>query len=261
MDFLKDHFRVWSLYWIFGIVVAVVLAAGIWTVVRITHIAWAAREVKSVLKIEPASSVIETATGTAKKRTSELILPFATVPELGLTLYLYAPYKKIRGIGYHESSHTRAYSLTPVGKCLRNDNAWDVDVALESQVEVPVYYIMESRGEYAAGTTVADIAMDSGTPVLAPVSGTITKIESKVIYDEYDDLQIEMIPDGLPNVRVAFLHIEKIQIKAGDKITQGKTVMGIPRDWRPYFASELDDYIKPPMPHVHIQVNRPQPEQ
>lgn len=258
MDAIKEHFRVWSLYWILGIIVAIVLGTGIWTVARITHIAWAARAVKTVMKIEPASDAIETATGTAKKRTSDLILPFASVPELGLTLDLYAPYKKIRGIGYHESSHTRAYSLTPIGQCIRNDNAWDVDVPLDSQAELPTYYIMESRGEYAAGTTVADIAMDPGTQVLAPVSGTVVKIESKVIYDEYQDLQIEVIPDGLPNVRVAFLHIDQIRIKVGEKITQGKTVMGIPRDWRPFFASELDDYVKPPMPHVHIQVNRPE---
>jgi hypothetical protein len=259
MDAIKDHFRVWSLYWILGIFMAFVLAAGIWTIARVAHIAWAARAVQTVLDIMPASSAIDTATGTAKKRTSELVLPFATVPELGLTLYLYAPYKKIRGIGYHESSHTRAYSLTPIGQCLRDDNAWDVDVPLDSTADLPAYYIMETRGEYAAGTTVADIAMDPETQVLAPVSGTVVKIESKVIYDEYQDMQIEVIPDGLPNVVVAFLHIDQIRVRVGEKMTQGKTVMGIPRDWRPYFASELDDYIKPPMPHVHVQVNTPEP--
>ncbi len=235
------------------------LAIGSWTAVRVTQTAWAAKAIQSALKIKPATDTMETATGTAKKRTSKLILPFATVPDLGLTLYLYAPYMNIRGIGYHESSHTRAYSMTPIGQCVRNDNAWDTDVSLDSQAKLPTYYIMESRGEYAYGTTVADIAMDPGTPVLAPVSGTVSKIESKVIYDEYEDLQIEVVPDGLPNVRVAFLHIDQIKVKPGDKLTQGKTVMGIPRDWRPYFASELDDYIKPPMPHVHVQVNTPEP--
>jgi hypothetical protein len=239
----------------------ILLALGVWTVARVTRTAWAAKAVKSAMTIKPAVDNMETGTDTAKKRTANLILPFATVPELGLKLYLYAPYKNIRGIGYHESSHTRAYSLTPIGQCLLNDNAWDLDVPLDSPAELPTYYIMKSRGEYAYGTTVADIAMDPGTPVLAPISGTVIKIESKVIYEEYEDLQIEVVPDGLPNVRVAFLHIDQIKVKAGDKLKQGKTVMGIPRDWRPYFASELDDYVIPPMPHVHVQVNTPEPGQ
>jgi murein DD-endopeptidase MepM/ murein hydrolase activator NlpD len=261
MNSVREHFRIWSLYWIFGAIVVVALGVAVWTVAKVAREAWAAKAVESTMAIKPAAGAIETATVTAKKRTSELILPFATVPELGLTLYLYAPYKNIRGIGYHESSHNRAYSLTPVGRCLANDNAWDLNVSLDSQAQLPTYYIMESRGEYAYGTTVADIAMDPDTPVKAPISGTVLKIETKVIYDEYEDLQIEVVPDGLPNVRVAFLHIDKIKVKAGDKLKQGKTVMGIPRDWRPYFASELDDYVKPPMPHVHVQVNTPEPGQ
>ncbi|MFA5867850.1 MAG: M23 family metallopeptidase [Actinomycetota bacterium] len=261
MNPVREHFRIWSLYWALGAVVVLALVAGAWTVTRVARSAWAAKAVKSAMTIKPASDTIETATDTAKKRTSKLILPFATVPELGLTLYLYAPYKNIRGIGYHESSHLRAYSLTPIGQCLINDNGSDVDVSLDSKAQLPTYYIMETRGEYAYGTTVADIAMDPGTPVLAPVSGTVIKIESKVIYEEFEDLQVEVVPDGLPNVRVAFLHIDQIKVKPGDKVKQGKTVMGIPRDWRPYFASELDDYVKPPTPHVHVQVNTPEPGQ
>ncbi len=261
MSQVREHFRIWGLYWILGVIVVLALAIGAWTTAKVARSVWAAKAVESPMTIKPASDALEMATGTATKRTSKLILPFATVPELGLTLFLYAPYANIRGIGYHESSHTRAYSLTPIGQCLINDNGWDVDAALNSRAQLPTYYIMESRGEYAYGTTVADIAMDPGTPVLAPVNGTVLKIEPKVIYDEFEDLQVEIVPDGLPNVRVAFLHIDQIKVKPGDKLKQGKTVMGIPRDWRPYFASELDDYVKPPMPHVHVQVNTPEPEQ
>ena len=260
MKAVKEHMRVWSLYWFLGAVLLIIVIIGAWAVKTAVDAVAVSRAVQQDLALKGGvgSGTVEKS---LEKRAGALVLPFATVAEFNLTLYLLAPYKNIRGIGYHESSHTRAYSMVPIGQLLKNDNAWDLDVELNSVAPLPTYNIMETRGEYAYGTTVADIAMDPGTPVRAPVSGTVIKIEPKVIYDEYEDLQIEVIPDGLPDVRVAFLHIDNIKIKPGDYLAQGKTTMGIPRDWRPYFASELDDYVKPSMPHVHVQVNRPEPGQ
>lgn len=258
MNALKEHFRVWSLYWLLGTAVVVAMIGVFWTVSTIVQAAQVNKTVASGIVLKTASGPDEAATGTVKKRMDGLLLPFARLPQFGLTLFLPAPYGKIRGVGYHESSHQRAYSLTPVGKLYKNDNAWDVDVSLDSAAPLPAYNIMESRGEYAAGTTVADIAMDPGTPVWSPVNGIVTKIEAKVIYDEYEDMQIEVVPDGHPDLIVAFLHIEGIKIKVGDHLTQGRTVMGIPHDWRGVIPSEIDDYVTPPMPHVHVQVDRPE---
>ncbi|MFH1736757.1 MAG: M23 family metallopeptidase [Actinomycetota bacterium] len=260
MNVVKEHMRIWSLYWLAGAVLLIIVILGAWGIKMAVDTAAVGRAVQqdTALKGSVGSGTVEKS---REKRAGALILPFATVAEFNLTLYLPAPYKNIRGIGYHESSHTRAYSMTPIGQLLKNDNAWDLDVELNGTAPLPTYNIMETRGEYAYGTTVADIAMDPETPVRAPVSGTVLKIESKVIYDEYEDRQIEVVPDGLPDVRVVFLHIDNIKIKPGDHLTQGKTIMGIPHDWRPYFASEIDDYIKPSMPHVHVQVNRPEPPQ
>lgn len=260
MNAVKEHMRIWSLYWLAGAVLLIIVILGVWGIKTVVEAATASRAVQQdmALKDSVGSGTVEKS---LEKRAGALILPFATVAEFNLTLYLPAPYKNIRGIGYHESSHTRAYSMTPIGQLLKNDNPWDLDVELNSTAPLPTYNIMVSRGEYAYGTTVADIAMDPNTPVRAPISGTVSKIEPKVIYDEYEDRQIEVIPDGLPDVRVAFLHIDNIKIKPGDHLTQGKTIIGIPHDWRPYFASEIDDYVKPSMPHVHVQVDRPEPPQ
>lgn len=254
---VREHFRVWNLYWIAGIIVALLLAAAVW----LTYLAIdAAATWKAVRGPTPLSKLRAEATEKSpENRVANLILPYATIDELNMTLYLPNVYQHVRGIGYHESSHTRAYSMKPIGHLLKNDNAWDLEVELNSTAPLPTYNIMESRGEYAAGTTVSDIALDPGTPVLPPISGTITKITPIVIYDEHQDMQIEMRPDGYPNVVVAFLHVDQIKVKPGDHVIQGKTVIGIPKDWRGVIPSEVDDYVKPVVPHVHIQVDTPAP--
>jgi len=260
VDAIRKHLSVWSLYWIFGIFMVLLFGAALWSLGTAYEALSTLGAIEGGTAVK-SPSLAKPSLNTVEARAQSIILPYATIPELGITMYLPAEYKHIRGIGYHESSHTRAFSLTPVGTVILNDNAWDVDVSLDSAAPLPAYYIMETRGEYATATTVADIAMDPGTPVLAPISGTIIKVESKVIYDEYQDAQIEMIPDGHPDVRVAFLHVDQIRIKPGDKVVQGKTALGIPKDWRGSIDAELDDYVKPAMPHVHIQVNTPEPGQ
>ncbi len=254
---VKEHFRVWGLYWITAVLTALVLATVGWLVFLTADAVATWKSVKGPTTLE--SPQLATAAKTPEQRAANLILPYATIDQLNMALYLPNVYRHIRGIGFHESSHTRAFSMKPSGRLLQNDNAWDLEVELTSQAPLPTYYIMESRGEYAAGTTVADIAMDPGTPVFPPISGIIIKIAPIVIYNEYQDQQIEMRPDGYPNVVVAFLHVDDIRVRVGDHVIQGKTKIGIPKDWRGVIPSEVEDYVKPAMPHVHIQVNTPAP--
>lgn len=241
-----------------GLLVAVIAIAGFFYtgIVGWPHLTSIGRK---PVRLNNQSNLL--ATEGASRRLSTIILPFAEVPSVGIKLYLPAPVKDIKGIGYHESSHTKALSLEPIGRLVKNDNVYKMDVPLDKQAATPAYYVMESRGEYAAATTVADIAMTPATPVLSPVNGTVTRVESIVIYDVYDDVQIEVMPEGHPELRVAFLHVDEVKIKVGDTVLQGKTAIGIARDWRGVFASELDDYINPPQPHVHVQLNNFVPDE
>jgi murein DD-endopeptidase MepM/ murein hydrolase activator NlpD len=104
--------------------------------------------------------------------------------------------------------------------------------------------------------------MREGTPVRSPVDGVVTKIKHIIIYETYDDLQMEIMPAGHADLRVAFLHLDQLRVKEGDSVRQGKTVLGVARDFRAVFHSEIEDYVKPAKPHVHVQLNKyiPEPE-
>lgn len=260
-DKIKSHFSRWALYWVLLGVLAVLAITVLVVVFAFTgwpHLRspFAGKE---AVRLTPDSKAL--ATDEMSKKLASRILPFARVSEFNETLFLPARMGLIKGIGYHESGNNKAYSLEPIGKLIKNENDWKVDVPLGSNCAAPQYYIMESRGESTTATSVADIAMERNTPVLAPIDGTVTKVESLVIYDEYEDIQIEIMPAGHPELRMAFLHIDDIRIKVGDEVKQGQTMMGIPRDFTAAFKSELDDYIKPPFPHVHMQMNRYVPDQ
>lgn len=189
-------------------------------------------------------------------------LPFGEIKSLNIRLYLPAPYEDVTGVAFHEAGNSKALSQEPIGHLIRNDNPYKTDVPLDSGEVLPNYFIMESRGEYSAATTVADVAIREGTPVRSPIDGVITKVKHVVIYGGYDDLQVEIMPAGHPDLRVAFLHLDQLRIKEGDSVKQSKTVLGVARDFRSSFRSEIEDYVKPAVPHVHIQLNRfiPEPE-
>ena len=260
-DKLKSHFNRWALYW--ALLGALAMAAITVIAVICAFTGWPALRNPFAgdesVKLTSDSKVL--ATDEMSKKLASRILPFARVSEFNETLFLPARMGLIKGIGYHESGNNKAYSLEPIGKLIKNENAWKVDVALNANCAAPQYYIMESRGETTTATSVADIAMERNTSVLAPIDGTVTRVEPIVIYDEYDDVQIEIMPAGHPELRMAFLHINDVRLKVGDEVKQGQTVMGIPRDFTGLFQSELDDYIKPPYPHVHMQLNRYVPDQ
>lgn len=192
---------------------------------------------------------------------ASLILPFCQVKPLNITIYLPGCYRDIAGIGYHEARHERAFPLEPLGYLLKNDNTYKVDVALDSKAPLPTYFIMETRYEPQSATSAVDVAMKEGASVLAPVSGVVTKVESKILYGYYDDTQIEIMPPKCQDVRVVIVHVKQVKVNQGDTVKQGKTVLGVPRDYREHFQSEIDDYVKPAHPHVQIQVNRYVPEE
>lgn len=196
----------------------------------------------------------------SSNQSSDLILPFCQVRSINLTVYLPGCYRDIAGIAYHEARNDKAFSLEPIGYLLKNDNTYKVDVSLDQKTPLPTYYIMETRYEDQSATSAADVAMKEGASVLSPVNGVVSKVESKILYGYYEDTQIEIIPLKCDDIRVVIIHVKEVKVSPGQIVKQGKTALGIPRDYREHFQSEIDDYVKPAHPHVQVQVNRYVPE-
>jgi hypothetical protein len=172
--------------------------------------------------------------------------PFATVR--GLTLYL--PVALPLLLGYHEASLPGTVRLTPLGRCVHDFNR--TKFKKPTSTAGPDYLVMSSRGRPYPATSAADVAMRIHQPVLSPVSGTVESVKRYRLYDRYPDLRISFVPAADPSLRVVVIHVTGVLIHRGDQVVAGVTVIGTPRVFP--FSSQVNDYVGPGIPHVHIEV-------
>lgn len=168
--------------------------------------------------------------------------PFAQAAEV----ILHHPSSRVERVGFHESNHEGARQMEPL------PTAAD-----------PI--TLESRGRGTGSRTAADVVTDPEVEIRAPVTGTVKRAGSYVLYcDKRDDYAV-IEPDQHPGWEVKILHISGVQVRAGDRVVAGETVLA-PRPTQLPFESQVDETTAaPPWPHVHIEVvdpsipNKPSP--
>jgi len=159
---------------------------------------------------------------------------FATVAGLVLV----HPSSVVERVGFHESSHDGAQPM-----------------AAMPTAAAPT--ILASRHRGTGPATAVDVVIDPGGQVRAPVSGTVKRAGSYVLYCKYRDDYFVVAPDDRPELEVKVLHIQGVQVSAGDRVVAGETVVA-PRATPLPFASQIDEVTaKPSWPHVHIEVVDP----
>lgn len=138
-------------------------------------------------------------------------------------------------VGLHQSNH---------------DGARDVDVVGEA---VPVI-VMESRDRGTGLRSASDIVVHPSTELRAPVTGTVKRAGTYTLYCDNTDDFLVIEPDGRPGIEVKLLHIDGVQVAAGDRVEAGVTVVA-PRPTKLPFESQVDEHSGPEnWPHVHMEV-------
>lgn len=113
---------------------------------------------------------------------------------------------------------------------------------------------MDSRGRPFPATSAVDIVVRTGTPVLAPVTGTVRNVKRYRLYRRYPDIRVAIAPDADPSRRVVLIHLRGVTLQRGDRVEASKTVIGRVRSFS--FESQVDRYVHGSFPHVHIEVRR-----
>lgn len=146
------------------------------------------------------------------------------------------PSTRTEMVGLHQSNHDGARELTPV-----------------TEPPVPVT-VLESRDRGTTLRGAADIVVHPETELWAPVTGTVKRAGTYTLYcDNLDDFLV-IEPDGRPGIEVKLLHIDGVQVAAGDRVVAGETVVA-PRPTPLPFRSQVDDVSGPDdWPHVHLEV-------
>ena len=169
--------------------------------------------------------------------------PFATISGLVLS----HPAAQVEVVGFHESSHDGARQMDPSPQAAR-----------------PVE--LESRQRGTGSRTAADIVVSPDAEIRSPITGTVLRAGSYVLYCKHQDSYAVIDPDVRPGWEVKVLHVDGLQVQEGQRVEAGVTVIASRPTQLP-FASQVDDHTaRPAWPHVHVEVvdptipDRPSPD-
>jgi hypothetical protein len=195
-----------------------------------------------VVTVPPAPSttaVPTTTTTTTRPPPQRLVFepswtPFGTVGGLALV----HPARRVERVGFHQSNHEGAQQFEPLPTAVNPTT-------------------LESRERLTGSRTAADVVVDPEGEIRAPITGVVKRAGTYVLYCDHSDDFVVIAPDGQPSWEVKLLHIDGVQVRAGQRVVAGETVLA-PRPTRLPFASQVDEVgAQPPWPHVHIEVVDP----
>ena len=152
-------------------------------------------------------------------------------------LALHLPAADVQLVGFHESNHDGAQQQELAGS------------------GVPTL-TLPSRNRGTPSRSSADVVAAPDAAVLAPVTGTVLRAGTYVLYCDHTDHYVVIEPDARPGWEVKVLHFVGLRVAAGDRVTAGATVLGDHPRVLP-FRSQVDDYSNPVWPHVHVEVVDP----
>lgn len=149
------------------------------------------------------------------------------------------PSRRVERIGFHQSNNEGARPILPM------------------PTGVPVT-TMESRERLSDLQSSADVVVDPASEIRAPVSGVVVSSGSYDLYCGLFDYFINIEPDDHPGWRVKVLHITGLEVRNGQRVVQGETVIAPTARQLP-FESQVDELrtVDPAWPHVHIEVVDP----
>lgn len=160
--------------------------------------------------------------------------PFAAVGDV----VLHHPSAVVERVGFHESNHDGAQQLG----------------VLPTAAD-PV--TLETRDRGTGSQTSADVVVDPGLEIRSPVTGTVLRAGTYVLYCDYSDDYVVIEPDARPGWEVKVLHVSGVVARAGQRVTSGETILA-PAPTQLPFPSQVDEVTaQPPWPHVHIEVVDP----
>lgn len=151
---------------------------------------------------------------------------------------LHRPSPDVQLIGFHESNH---------------DGAQQQEAAPGAGPTVT----LPSRGRGTPPHSAADIVASPDREVLAPVTGTVIRAGSYVLYCDHRDEYVVVAPDAQPGWEVKVLHIVGVRPDVGDRVEASRTVLADHPRTLP-FRSQVDDHSDARRwPHVHVEVVDP----
>lgn len=148
------------------------------------------------------------------------------------------PADEVERVGFHQSGHDGARMMDATPTAARS-------------------VVLETRERGTGARTAADIVVRPDTEIRAPVTGTVKRAGGYILYCDHQDDFVVIEPDERPGWEVKLLHIDGVQVRAGDRVDAGVTLIA-PRATVLPFESQVDELTAAPSwPHVHLEIVDP----
>ncbi len=178
----------------------------------------------------------------------------------GLILALPYPKSKVTAIAYHQVYAPGSLRLVPAPQMTHLRMPNDGPIALEQARESKsVTKKLRQRRMFRSDRSgPADRAVDVGakrnTVARAPVSGKVIQVRPYMLYGRYGDVEVDILPDAKPSVRVIIFHVCRVAVRKGQRVVSGVTPVGRVRDLASCFEPQLAEFTHERGNHVHIQI-------
>jgi hypothetical protein len=181
-----------------------------------------------------------TTTTTAPPPAGHTVADGSTLPlaQAGAIVVVH-PSARVERVGFHQSTLVGAQELTVLPTAISPTT-------------------LNTRNRGTGDRTAADVVVEPGSAVVAPVSGTVLKAGAYRLYCAYDDETVVIAPDGHPEGIVTVLHLQGVTVAAGQHVVAGTTQIAANAHQLP-FRSQVDrlSKTKPAWPHVHVEIDDP----
>ena len=154
-------------------------------------------------------------------------------------------------IAYQPVSDDRAVQFSPTGEQANSNALVRFFRGIFAGAPSVRYYLLTGQGSGATGSILVGAA--AGSPVRAPVSGTVTAVKQYKLYGKYDDVQIDIRPDEMSGITFSILFVEDPVVSIGEVVTAGKTGLGKVRECPQELGKQLSIYTHDSGSHVFMQ--------
>jgi len=163
-------------------------------------------------------------------------------------------------IAFNPLLDERGIPLTPIGTQANGGVVSRLLGAIFPSASSINYYVIKGEGRALDKTGSVDIGAAAGTPIVAPVSGVVTGVTEYLLYGKYQDIQIDIAPDGLGDATLSILFVDEPAVTIGQTIEAGKTQLGKVRAPAGELGARIAELTHDSGSHIHIEVMRGAPE-
>lgn len=186
-----------------------------------------------------ATTTVAPTTSTTRPHPARVVVPQTWVPYATAgPVVLHHVSDRVEAIGFHQSGHDGAQEQSPLPNAVRS-------------------YTMTSRDRDTTARGAADIVVEPGREIRAPVTGTVIRGGTYTLYCDNVDQYVVIEPDARPGWEVKVLHVQGLALTKGQHVEAGVTRLAAHARVLPFPSQVEEDTGLPAWPHVHVEVVDP----